>query len=93
MANDIKSLNDLFKQTYGNMFHEDITVADTAIARKLYPDAEKLENGALKIGERSVLPDRVNLMTMGRRHGKSFSGGLISPSKLSEGTDEGEDKE
>lgn len=90
MANDdgIGTLNDLFKQTYGNMFQEDVTVADTAIARKLYPDAEKLENGELKIGERSVLPDRVNLMTMGRRQGKSFSGGLISPPKL----DEEEDK-
>ena len=62
MSKTVSSLNDLFKQRY----MEDITVADTAIARKLYPNAEKLENGELKIGERSLieqfLPDEAKLL-------------------------------
>lgn len=55
MATTVTSFYDLFKKRY----MRDITVADTAIALKLYPNAEKLENGQLKIGERSMLEDLI----------------------------------
>jgi len=98
MATTITDLNDLFKQRY----MEDITVADTAIARKLYPNAEKLENGELKIGEKFTIPESGPIVSTGRRSGKSLAAqyqvmnqmiqyGLIGPNKPSEASEDSDE--
>lgn len=94
-TNDIKSLNDLFKETYGDrindLFMEDHIIEDTVIARKLYPNAEKTEDGKLKIGRRERPMDKSgNALALAQSQAiQAYN----RPVVLSVDIDEGEDKE
>lgn len=93
-TNNFDDLNKLFQEVYTKPYYQDITVPDTKIARKLHPNAEKLEDGSLKIGEKFNLPESGPLLYgLGRRFGKSFAGRAVYLTGESEDTDEGEDKE
>jgi hypothetical protein len=89
-TNDFDDLNKLFQEVYTRPYYKDITVPDTKIARKLHPNAEKLEDGSLKIGEKFNLPDS-RLYELGRRFGKSFGGQAVYLTGESEDTDGGEE--